>query len=61
MSKEQALQDVADEMFSAMIAALMLAPPSCGAYGVLDKAIKSIQPRWLLREALDHDRISMES
>jgi hypothetical protein len=54
------LSELSDEMFSAMIAALMLAPHSNGAYSVLDKAIKSVQPRWIRRAAADHEFASME-
>jgi hypothetical protein len=43
------LRELSDEMFSAMTAAILLAPHSSGAYGVLDGAIKSIQPRWIRR------------
>jgi len=41
------LQEVSDEMFAAMTAALLLAPHSSGAYGVLNEAIKNIQPKWI--------------
>ena len=41
------LQEVSDEMFAAMMAALLLAPHSSGTYGVLDEAIKNIQPKWI--------------
>jgi hypothetical protein len=54
------LRELSDEMFSAMTAALLLAPPSSGAYSVLDKAIKSVQPRWIRRAAADHEFASME-
>ena len=43
------LRELSDEMFSAMTAALLLAPHSSGAYGVLDAAIKSLQPKWIRR------------
>ncbi len=43
------LHELSDEMFSAITAALLLAPHSSGAYGVLDEAIKSIQPKWIRR------------
>ena len=43
------LRDLSDEMFSAMTAALLLAPHSSGAYEVLDTAIKSLQPKWIRR------------
>lgn len=39
------LRELSDEMFSAMTAALLLAPHSSGAYSILDEAIKSVQPR----------------
>jgi hypothetical protein len=55
------LRELSDEMFCAMTAALLLAPRSSGAYGVLDEAIKSIQPRWIRREAVDHEFTSLES
>lgn len=41
------LRELSDEMFSAMTAALMLAPHNCGAYSVLDDAIKGLQPKWI--------------
>lgn len=41
------LQEVSDEMFAAMTAALLLAPHSSGAYGVLNEAIKNIRPKWI--------------
>ena len=41
------LQEVSDEMFAAMTAALLLALHSSGAYGVLNEAIKNIQPKWI--------------
>jgi hypothetical protein len=41
------LRELSDEIFSAMTADLLLAPNSSGAYGVLDRTIKSIQPRWI--------------
>ena len=43
------LRELSDEMFSAMTAALLLAPHSSGAYEVLDTAIKSLQPKWIRR------------
>ncbi len=43
------LRKLSDEMFSAMMAALLLAPQSSGAYEVLDKAIKTLQPHWIRR------------
>lgn len=39
------LRELSDEMFATMVAALSLAPLGCGAYGVLDEAIKSLQPK----------------
>lgn len=39
------LQELSDEMFATIVAALSLAPQDCGAYGVLDDAIKSLQPK----------------
>ena len=39
------LRELADEMFATIVAALSLAPQGCGAYGVLDEAIKSLQPK----------------
>ena len=41
------LRELSDEMFSAMTAALLLAPHFSGAYGVLDEAIKEVQPKWI--------------
>ena len=41
------LQARCDEMFSTMTSALMLTPHSSGAYPLLDKAIKEIQPKWI--------------
>ncbi len=41
------LRELSDEMFSAMTAALMLAPHSSGAYSVLGEAVKSLQPQWI--------------
>lgn len=41
------LRELSDEMFSAMTAALLLAPHNCGAYRVLDDAIKRLQPKWI--------------
>lgn len=41
------LRELSDEMFSAMTAALLLAPHSSGAYSVLDDAVKSLQPKWI--------------
>ena len=35
------------EMFAAMTAALLLTPHSSGAFGVLNEAIKNIQPKWI--------------
>ncbi|MGC8703672.1 MAG: hypothetical protein ACP5RV_12200 [Thiomonas sp.] len=55
------LRELSDEMFSAMTAALLLAPHSSGAYSVLDEATKSIQSRWIRRAAADHQFTSMES
>lgn len=43
------LRELSDEMFSAMTAALLLAPHSSGAYSVLDDAVKSLQPKWIRR------------
>lgn len=43
------LREISDEMFSAMTAALLLAPHSSGAYSVLDDAVKSLQPKWIRR------------
>ena len=43
------LRELSDEMFSAMAAALLLAPHSSGAYSVLDEALKSLQPKWIRR------------
>lgn len=39
------LQELSNEMFATIVAALSLAPQDCGAYGVLDGAIKSLQPK----------------
>ena len=39
------LRELSDEMFATIVAALSLAPQDCGAYGVLDEAIKSLQPK----------------
>ena len=55
------LRELSDEMFSAMTAALMLAPHSSGAYSILDEAIKSVQPGWIRRSAINHEPLSMES
>lgn len=41
------LRELSDEIFSAMAAALLLAPHNCGAYRVLDDAIKRLQPKWI--------------
>lgn len=41
------LRELSDEMFSAMTAALLLAPHNSGAYSVLDDAIKRLQPKWI--------------
>lgn len=41
------LRELSDEMFAAMTAALLLAPHNCGAYSVLDDAIKGLQPKWI--------------
>ena len=49
------LRELSDEMFSAMTAALLLAPHNSGAYSVLDDAIKRLQPKWI-RPA--EDRVS---
>ena len=46
------LRELSDEMSATMVAALSLAPRSCGAYGVLDEAIKSLQPK-VIRGAED--------
>lgn len=43
------LRELSDEMFSAMTAALLLAPHSSGAHSVLDDAVKSLQPKWIRR------------
>lgn len=43
------LRELSDEMFSSMTAALLLATHSSGAYGVLDDAIKIIQPQLVRR------------
>jgi hypothetical protein len=43
------LRELSDEMFSAMTAALLLAPHSSGAYSILDEALKSLQPKWIRR------------
>jgi len=43
------LRELSDEMFSAMTAALLLAPHSSGAYGVLNEAVKNLQPKWIRR------------
>jgi hypothetical protein len=43
------LRELSDEMFSAMTAALLLAPHSSGAYSVLDDAVKSLQLKWIRR------------
>ena len=39
------LRELSDEMFATIVAALSLAPQDCGAYGVLDEAIKNLQPK----------------
>lgn len=39
------LREVSDEMFATIVAALSLAPQDSGAYGVLDEAIKGLQPK----------------
>jgi hypothetical protein len=41
------LRALSDEMFSTMVAALSLAPHGSGAYDVLDRAIKNLQPKWI--------------
>jgi len=41
------LRELSDEMFSAMTAAMLLTPNSCGAYSVLEESIKSLQPKWI--------------
>lgn len=46
------LQELSDEMFATMVAALSLTPQGCGAYGVLDDAIKNLQPKWI-RSAME--------
>jgi len=43
------LRELSDGMFSAMTAALLLAPHSSGAYSVLDDAVKTLQPQWIRR------------
>lgn len=43
------LRELSDEMFSAMTAALLLAPHSSGAYSVLNDAVKNLQPKWIRR------------
>lgn len=43
------LRELSDEMFSAMTAALLLAPHSSGAYGVLNEAVKNLQQKWIRR------------
>lgn len=49
------LRELSDELFSAMTAALMLAPHSSGAYSVLDNAVKSLQPKWIAVQRGSHD------
>jgi 5-formyltetrahydrofolate cyclo-ligase len=46
------LRELSDEMFATMVAALSLTPQDCGAYGVLDDAIKNLQPKWI-RSAME--------
>jgi hypothetical protein len=41
------LQALSDEMYATITATLMLAPHASGAYKLLDKAVKSLQPRWI--------------
>ena len=41
------LRELSDEMFSTITAAMLLTPHECGAYGVLEEAIKSLQPKWI--------------
>ena len=43
----ECLRELSDEMFSAMMAALLLAPHNSGSYSVLDDAIKRLQPKWI--------------
>lgn len=44
------LQALSDEMYATITAALMLAPHASGAYKLLDKAAKELQPRWIRKE-----------
>ena len=39
------LLGLSDEMFATMVGALFLTPQDCGAYRVLDEAIKNLQPK----------------
>ena len=36
------LRELSDEMFATIVAALSLAPQDCGAYGVLDEAVREM-------------------
>lgn len=46
------LRALSDEMFATMVAALSLAPHGSGAYDVLDRAIRDLQPKWI-RSGMD--------
>lgn len=46
------LRELSDEAFATIVAALSLAPQDCGAHGVLDDAIKNLQPKWI-RSAME--------
>lgn len=46
------LRELSDEAFATIVAALSLAPQDCGAHGVLDDAIKNLQPK-LIRSAME--------
>lgn len=45
------LEALCDEMFATMTSALMFTPHSSGAYPLLEKTIKEIQPKWIRKDA----------